>query len=116
MELSKLHLYETYYVVLQPYFGQKNLQLHYIDTDGMISSMKTENIFKDLKNLEDLFDFSNLDEYHELFSNKNKKVIGKFKIETPKNVWIDEFVCLRSKAYSFKGNGNIENKNKKRNF
>ena len=47
-----------------------------------------------------------------MFSNKNKKVIGKFKIETPKNVFIDEFVCLRSKAYSFKFKNNDENINK----
>ena len=80
---------------LQPYFGQENLQLNYIDTDGMISSMKTKDIIKDLKNLEDIFDFSNLDQNHELFSEKNKKVVGKFKIENPKNVIIDEFVCLR---------------------
>ena len=33
---------------------------------------------------------------------KNKKVIGKFKIETPKKIWIDEFVCLRSKMSVFK--------------
>ena len=43
---------------------------------------------------------------------KNKKVIGKFKIETPKNSWIDEFVGLRSKAYSFKCKDNTESKNK----
>ena len=79
LELSKLHMYETYYDKLQPYFGQENLQLHYIDTDGMILSMKTQNIINDLKNLEDIFDFSNLEESHELFSNKNKKVIGKVK-------------------------------------
>ena len=78
----------------------------------MILSMKTESIINDLKNLEDIFDFSNLDENHELFCNKNKKVIGKFKIETPKNVIIDEFVCLRSKVYSFKCNDNTESKNK----
>ena len=78
----------------------------------MILSMKTENIIKDLKNLENIFDFSNLDENHELFSNKNEKVIGKFKIETPKNIWIDEFVCLRSKADSFKRKDKDENKNK----
>ena len=59
-----------------------------------------------------MFDFSNLDKNHELYSNKNKKVIGKFKIETPKNNWIDEFVCLRSKAYSFKCKDNDENKSK----
>ena len=112
LELSKLHMYETYYDTLQPYFGQENLQLHYVDTDGMILSMKTKDIIKDLKNLEDIFDFSNLDKKHELYSEKNKKVIGKFKIETPKNIIIDEFVCLRSKAYSFKCKSNDENKNK----
>ena len=105
-------MYETYYDTLQPYFGQENLQLHYLDTDGMILSMKTKDIIKDLKNLENIFDFSNLDENHELFSNKNKKLIGFFKIETPKNIWIDEFVSLRSKTYSFKCKDNKENKNK----
>ena len=103
-------MYETYYDTLQPYFGQENLQLHYFDTNGMILSMKTQNIINDLKNLEDIFDFSNLDEKHELFSNKNKKRLGFFEIETPKNIWIDEFVCLRSKAYSFKCKDNYEKK------
>ena len=112
LELSKLHMYETYYDTLQPDFGQENLQLHYNDTDGMILSMKTKDIIKDLKNLEDIFDFSNLDKNHELFNGRNKKVIGKFKIETPKNIWIDEFVCLRSKAYSIKCKNEDENKNK----
>ena len=97
LELSKLHKYETYYDELQQYFGQENLQLHRIDTDGMILSLTTENNIKDLKNKEDIFGFSNLDEIHELFNEKNKRVIVKFKIETPKNIWIDEFVCLRSK-------------------
>ena len=60
--------------------------------------------------MEDTFDFSILDENHELFSIKNKKVIGKYKIETPKIIWIDEFVCLRSKAYSFKCKNFDENK------
>ena len=112
LELSKLHMYETYYDTLQPYFGQEKLQIHYLDTDGMILSMKTKDIIEDLKNLEDIIDFSNLDENHELFSERNKKVIGKFKIKTPKNIWIDEFVCLRSKVFSFKCKDNIESKNK----
>ena len=63
-----------------------------------------------MKKLEHLFDFSNLNKDHELFSNKNKEVIGKFKIETPKNIWTDEFVCLRSNAYSFKCNNKNTNK------
>ena len=102
LELSKLHLYETYYDILEPFFGRKNIQLHYIDTDAFVLSLNTENIIKDSKNLQGLFDFSNIDENHELFNNKNENVIGKFKIEPPKKIWIDEFVCLRSKISSFK--------------
>ena len=58
----------------------------------------------------DLFDFSNLDENQEVFCIKNKKMIGKFELESPKNNWINEFVCLRSKMYSFKCRGDSKNK------
>ena len=108
LELSKLLIYETYYDKLQPYFGQENIQLHYMDCDSFVLSIETENIINDLKNLEDLFDFSNLDKNHELY--KNKKVVGKFKIETPENIWIDEFVVLRSKCYAFKCGNDSKNK------
>ena len=101
LELSKLLRYETYYDIIQAYFGQKNLHLHYVDTDAFVLSLNTKDIIRDLKNLEDIFDFNNLEKSHELFSNRNKKVISKFKIETPKIIWIDEFV-LRSKMYAFK--------------
>ena len=97
LELSNLHMYATFYDILQPYFGQENIQSHYIDTDAFVLSLNTKDIIKYLKNLENIFDFSNLDKNNELFSNKNKKVIGIFKIETPKSIWIDKFVCLRSK-------------------
>ena len=55
---------KTYYDKLQPYFGEKNLQIHYLDTDSFVLSLNTKDIFKDLKNLEDLYDFSNFIEYH----------------------------------------------------
>ena len=64
--------YGTYFDTLQPYFSQEKLQLQYIDTLGMILSMKSENIIKGLKNWENIFDFSNLDETHEILS-KNKQ-------------------------------------------
>ena len=60
--------------------------------------------------MEDIFDFSNLDDNYELFSNENKKGIGKFKIETPKNIWIDEFIALRSKCYAFRCGDDSRNK------
>ena len=102
LELSKLHMYETYYDKLQPYFGQEIIQLHYIDTDAFVLSLNTNDIIEVLKNSEVIFDFLNLDENQELLSIKNKKDIGKFKIEIPKNIWIVEFVCLRSKMYALK--------------
>ena len=64
LELSKLHMYDTCYDKLQPYFGEKIIQLHYIDTDSFVLSVKAQNIFQDLHNLKDLFDFSNLDSTH----------------------------------------------------
>ena len=60
------------------------------NTDSFKLSVNTKDIIEDLKKLEDIFGFSNLDENQKLFSNKNKKVIGKFKIETPENIWMDE--------------------------
>ena len=105
-------MYETYYDTLQPYFGEENLQLHYMDCDSFVLSIKTENINKDLKNLEDIIDFSNIDQNHELYNQKNKKVLVKFKIETPKNVFIDEFIALRSKMYAFKCKDKDKEENK----
>ena len=60
LELSKLLMSETYYDKLQPYFGQENLKLHCMECDSFVLSIETQNIVNDLKNLEDLFDFSNL--------------------------------------------------------
>ena len=73
-----------------------------MDTDSFVLSVNTKDIIKDLKKLKNLFDFSNLGKNHELFSNKNKKAINKFKIETPENIWIDKFIALRSKMCAFK--------------
>ena len=43
-------MHETYYDTLQPCFAPEKLQLHYIDTYGMILSMNTKDIIKNLKN------------------------------------------------------------------
>ena len=41
---------------------------------------------------------------------ETKKVIGKFKIETPKNIWINKLVCLRSEVYAFECGDEGKNK------
>ena len=43
------------------------------NTDSFVLSVNTKDFIKDLKNLEDIFDFSNLDKNHELLSNKKTK-------------------------------------------
>ena len=104
LELSKLLMYETYYDKLQKYFGIDGIQIHYQDTDAYIMSVKTTDIVNDLSILQNrykLFDFSNLNKEHKLFSNEYKKIPGYLKIETPKSIYIDKFVCLRSKCYAY---------------
>ena len=98
-------MFEAFYAKLQPYFGEK-IELHYMDTDSFLLSINTNRIIKDLQNLNDLFYFSNLKKNHELYKIKYKTVIGKFEIETRENIWTDDIICLRSKAYSFKSGSN----------
>ena len=83
-----------------------------MNCDSFVLSTRTHLmsvIIGDLQNLEDLFDFSNRNQTHELFSNKNRKVVGKFKIEFPKNIWIDEFISLWSKSFLFECNNKNTN-------
>ena len=78
LELSKLLMYETYYDKLQKYFGIDGIQIHYQDTDAFIMSLKTTDVINDLSNLQkqyNLFDFSNLNKNHILYSNEYKKYL-----------------------------------------
>ena len=50
LELSKLRMYETNYDILQPFFGEKSLHLHYMVTDSFILRVNTKDIITDLKN------------------------------------------------------------------
>ena len=56
-----------------------------------------------------LVDFSNLNRDQDLFSKENQNKVGRFEIEIPRSIWIDEFVCLRSKAYSFRYGNDSKN-------
>ena len=95
-------MYEWYYDKMQPYFGEDNLDLHYLDTDSFIFSFKPiKSLIEDLKHFKEDFDFSDLDPSYELYSEANKKVIDKMKLETAPELDLDEAVILRSKSYSF---------------
>ena len=74
----KYLLYETYFDNLQPYLGRENLQLHYMDFDSFVFSIRTQNIFDDLKNLVELFDFSNLKKTKNFPVNSKMKFLRTF--------------------------------------
>jgi len=93
-------MYDFYYNILQKYFGENGVQLLYSDTDSLAIQIKTHNILKDLKNLSEYFDFSNLDKNHPLFSEKNKAELFKFKEEFCLRP-ISRLCALKSKVYSF---------------
>ena len=69
------------------------------DTDSFVYHIKETGIFDIIKNSMDEFDLSDYPKQHELYNPKNKKVIGKFKNESIKQ--IIKFVGLRSKLYSY---------------
>ena len=52
LELSKLLMFETCYDELQPYFGEKNIQLYYRDTYGLVLSVNIHGKIEDLKNFD----------------------------------------------------------------
>ena len=97
-------------IIFNHILDEKKIQLHYMDTDSFVLRINTKDIIKDLKKLEDIIGFCNLDQNHEILSYKNRIFFGKFKIKIPKNIWIDEFVCLRSKMYAFKCGDDSKNK------
>ena len=85
---------------MQPYYGEDNLELHYLDTDSFIFSFKPiKSLIEGLKHFKEDFDFSDLDPSHELYSETNQEVLGKKKLETSPKLDLDEAVFFRSKSY-----------------
>ena len=99
LELSKVLMYDFYYNKLKKQYGEK-VTLCYTDTDSFIIEIQTDDLYEDLKDMADDFDFSDYPANHPCFDKKNKKVIGKFKDELCGTI-MTEFVGLKSKMYSF---------------
>ena len=74
LQLSKFLIFETFYVVLQPYFDHGKLLLMYMETETFKLSVNIKDIVNDSKSLEDLFDFSNLNKV--FFGNEKKFVVN----------------------------------------
>ena len=85
---------------MKPKYGD-NVKLCYMDTDGFIIYIKTEDFYEDIANdVEKRFDTSNYEVDRPLPTGKNKKVIGIMKDELRGRI-MTEFVALRPKTYSY---------------
>ena len=113
LEINKLLMYEFIYNTSEPHW-QNKVQHHYMDTVSFVFNFDSqlENLIEFLKQNKDEFDFSELDNAHQLYNPTNKKVIGKMKIETSAVLELDSFTALRSKSYSFSQN-DIKKSNQK---
>jgi len=80
--------------------------LLFTDTDSLCYHIRNEDPFLYIQNNKDLFDLSDYPTDHFLYDPTNKKVMGKFKNESIKQ--ITEFVGLRSKLYAFTTDDNDE--------
>jgi hypothetical protein len=102
LDLSKFHMYDVWYNVLKPVFGD-NLVLILMDTDSFVFAIlgMDEETYNNtiLKNplLRDYFDFSKFPEDHPLYIKSNTDC-GKMKSERQGGL-INFAVSLRSKMY-----------------
>ena len=99
LETSKLHMYQFWYDHLKNKYNNK-VELVYTDTDSFIIQVETDDVYKDMLEDKNLYDFSEYPIDHPNYDITNKKVLGTFKDEI-KSLIITEFIGLKPKMYSF---------------
>ena len=99
LDLSKLLMYNFYYEKVDKLWP--NTEIIGFDTDSMILNIFSDDIYQDMKSIQKDLDTSEYPKEHLLFSNENKKVIGKFKDELHGEL-IKEIIFMKSKVYAYK--------------
>ena len=98
LDLSKHLMYDWYYNNLKKKYGE-SCTLLYTDIYSLLVDIKTDDIYKDMAETKDEYDFSDYPKDHPLYNETNKKNIDKMKDEcagTP----IAGYIGLRPKLYS----------------
>ena len=98
LDLSKHLMYDWYYNTLKRKYGSQ-CTLLYTDTDSLLVDLKNPDVYADMESMKTHYVFSDYPKDHPLFSEQNKKAIGKFKDECSSTP-IAEYVELRPKMYS----------------
>lgn len=94
-------MYDFYYDKAKKWWGD-NVHCLMTDTDSLGLQVFIKDIYADMKVQENEFDFGDYPKSHMLYSDKNKKVIGKIKDESNGEI-LEEFCGLGPKMYSFYG-------------
>jgi len=82
LELSKLHMYRSWYDTIMPTFGEDNVEMLFSDTDSLCFQIYGVGRPEDaLVKLAPIMDFSNLDPAHALYNAERKNELGYFKSE-----------------------------------
>ena len=109
LDLSKVLMYDWHYNYMQQKYPDS--KLCFTDTDSLTYLIQTDDIYKDMLEDHEYFDFSDYPKNHPMFEGldsetikhlklKNKKIVGKMKDEF-KGTVPGEFVGLLPKLYSF---------------
>jgi hypothetical protein len=98
LDISKTVMYDFHYRHIVPRYGNK-AKLLFTDTDSHCYVIETPDLYADMEADKSVYDTSNFEPCHPLYSEHNKKVLGKFKSETGSRA-PTEFVGLKPKMYS----------------
>lgn len=108
LDNSKHLMYDYHYNHMLPKYGNK-CKLLFTDTDSLCYSIETEDVYADMKQDSDMYDFSGYDKNHYLYDVVNKKVIGKMKDELNGKI-MTEFVGIRPKVYAYVKESEVDDK------
>jgi hypothetical protein len=96
---SKYLMYDFHYNFMLKHIPRDQIWLLFTDTDSLCYYITNYDVQMLMKDNSEYFDLSEYPKDHPLFDETNKKVIGKFKNESIKE--ITEFVGLRAKLYAY---------------
>ena len=98
LEISKNHMYNSWYNFIQPNLGWENVSVVLTDTDSLllkVQNMSRNEMFEALK---DCMDFSNYPKSHIRYNTDHQAIPGFFKDENAGN-YLVEVIGLKSKCY-----------------
>ena len=98
LDLSKILFYDNWYKLKNRY--KVNISLMYYDTDSYLCHIKTDDVYKDMSEM-DIFDMSCYDDKFKYYK-PGKYKMGLLKDECAKKSQIVEAVSLKSKVYGYK--------------